>query len=344
MTHPGVAVARVLAGSWRPEPPPVDFSAELLATAEPRLMAGSAAGMAWWRIRGSALADTPTGARLREAFRLYTLSARVHMDQVVRVVTTLQGNGFEPILIKGWDAARMYPSQGLRPYGDLDLWLDDPDAARPVLASLPDGSDVDLEHDVEASGSGVPQILAAGRVADLEGTSIPVPCEEDRLRILAIHYLKNGGWRPTGLCDVAAAVESRASAFDWQRCLTPDPAVRSWVLAALALAGRLLGADVRNTPAELGPPRWLVSSVLSDWRDPRTERFVMKDPLPPPWHPIALARRLPDHLPHPVASAVLTGAPLTRRHPVGPRARSAVGQARGYLGSRLGGSHGRDAR
>ena len=64
MTHPGVAVARVLAGSWRPEPPPVDFSAELLATAEPRLMAGSAAGMAGWRIRGSALGDTPTGARL----------------------------------------------------------------------------------------------------------------------------------------------------------------------------------------------------------------------------------------------------------------------------------------
>ena len=33
----------------------------------------------------------------------------------------MTATGLQPILIKGWAAARLYPETGLRPYGDIDV-------------------------------------------------------------------------------------------------------------------------------------------------------------------------------------------------------------------------------
>jgi hypothetical protein len=49
---------------------------------------------------------------------------------------------------------------------------------------------------------------------ELNGAKIRILGAEDHLRLLCLHLLKHGAWRPLWLCDVAAALESRPSSFD----------------------------------------------------------------------------------------------------------------------------------
>jgi hypothetical protein len=80
--------------------------------------------------------------------------------------------------------------------------------------------------------------------------------------------LRHGAWRPLWLVDVAVAFESRPAAFDWNYFLSGDPRQTEWALSALGMAHRLLGADVRGTPAEAHLarlPSWLIPAVLEQW-------------------------------------------------------------------------------
>lgn len=50
-------------------------------------------------------------------------------------------------------------------------------------------------------------------------TSIRVPAAEDHFRLVAIHLLSHGAWRPLWLCDIAAMLEDLPQDFNWGRCL-----------------------------------------------------------------------------------------------------------------------------
>src|SRR5205823_9972858 len=55
------------------------------------------------------------------AYRLYALYAAINERAIAQLFTLLRSSGVEPLLVKGWAAARLYPERGLRPYGDIDL-------------------------------------------------------------------------------------------------------------------------------------------------------------------------------------------------------------------------------
>lgn len=95
-----------------------------------------------------------------------------------------------------------------------------------------------------------------------------VPSPEDHLRILCLHLLRHGGWRPLWLCDVALALESRQANFDWEIFFGNDSKRADWLACVLGLAHRLLGARVIGTPvAERADtlPGWLTRAVLRRW-------------------------------------------------------------------------------
>ena len=77
--------------------------------------------------------------------------------------------------------------------------------------------------------------------------------------------------KPSWLCDVAAALESRHPNFDWDRCFGRNKRRADWIACAIGLANRLLGAELRDVPVENRAnslPRWLISSVLKQWSTP----------------------------------------------------------------------------
>ena len=263
-------IAEALAGSWRKFVPPPGISATELSEVTPLLVKSGAGALAWWRIRDCELAASVVGVQLQNTYRLHSLQAAVHRRNIKMVFTLLRARGIEPVLVKGWNTARLYPEPGLRHYVDIDLCVarDQYEAADRALTSLGAKSPlIDLHRGLgHLEQTSWQDLFERSQLVNLDDMSVRVPCAEDHLRIICVHWLSHGAWQPAGLCDVALSVESRPADFDWQRCLGPDRARASWVACTIGLARQLLGAQVNETPAAtLALPRWLVPAVLRQW-------------------------------------------------------------------------------
>lgn len=285
----GLIVARALAGAWRPPPTPPSISPAEFAAIVPLLLETGAGALAWWRIRHSAVQPSPVASLLKQAYRLQAVLAALHEQQLIQALTRLRSAGVEPLLAKGWAVARLYPEPGLRPYGDIDLYVS-PDRHGPAAAALRDlvaqGCPVDLHAGIRPlSDRDTDEISRRAYPIPLGGTEVRVLGPEDQLRFLCQHMLEHGAWRPLWLCDVAAALESRPARFDWSYFLRGSRRRSDGITCALMLAHHLLGARLEDTPLTGktdGVPRWLVAAALKRWgtgyhhREPLTHHLRLR--------------------------------------------------------------------
>jgi hypothetical protein len=293
------------------------MSAGYLDRIAPLLHRSATAGLAWRRLRGSALEGTPVAASLRQAYRLGMLQAEIDRRRVATAFQTLRAGGVEPLLGKGWAAARLYPEEGLRAYSDIDLSVRPADfrAAEALLPELARaGCGVDLHR-------GFPQLADRPAAAlyersvlvTLHGVGVRLLGPEDHLRLLALHMLGHGAWRPLWLCDLAAAIEARPPGFDWSWLLHGDVRRTDWVVCGLALAEALLGADLQGArlPARR-LPRWLVPAVLSEWEhiDADTPQGARRPMLSYLASPSGWMKALGRRWPNPIEASVDVGAPF----------------------------------
>ena len=228
-----------------------------------RLCESGAAALAWRQIRDTPLADTPEGERLHNAYRQFRLSSLIHEREIEQVIAALRSAGIDPVLIKGWSVARLYPDKALRPYGDIDLCVtaDEFAKAERVLSVIQNRVDLHSGFDgigtwhgrlarVAATDSSARKhgqdahatFQNATQTVMLNETPVRVLCAEDHLRLLCLHLFRSGALRPQWLVDVALLIETRAADFDWNKCLGSDPVHASWVTCAIGLAQQLLGA------------------------------------------------------------------------------------------------------
>jgi hypothetical protein len=117
------------------------------------------------------------------------------------------------------------------------------------------------------------EVTARAQMMKVGNIQVRIPCFEDHLRILCIHFLKHGAWRPLSLCDIAAALES-SQAIDWDLCLGGDKRINNWVLCAIGLAHQLLDASIKDDAVlerARRLPRWLARAVLRQWKRPYPE-------------------------------------------------------------------------
>lgn len=235
------------------------------------MQSGSAA-LAWWRIRDCEATKSSAGEQLHDAYRLHTLHSAIREREAEQSLAFLRRAGLEPLMGKGWAIARLYPEPGLRPYGDIDLYMrrQHYDAAVAAFRNL-DGPrcPVDLHCGAgELDDRSFGDLYERSDLVSLGTTEARLLGVEDHLRLLCVHMLKHGAWRPLWLCDIAAALESRPANFDWDYFLSGDPRRTDWVACAIGLAHRLLGARVEDTPVETRAtslPRWLLPRVLRQW-------------------------------------------------------------------------------
>jgi hypothetical protein len=314
-------VARLLAGAWRTALPPLDLSPEDLREIVPLLRRSASAGMAWWRVRSSNLAAEREAEPLRQEYRSQSIHAVLQERAIVQAVTLLRADGIEPLLIKGWSIARLYPEAGLRPYGDIDLCVR-PEQYQGALSVMnsPGGlyGAVDLHGDFNLDHVGysmlddcsIPKLYERSEIASLNGVEVRVLCPEDHLRLLCLHLLGHGAWRPLWLCDIAVALETRPPAFDWKRCLGEDRRRADWVACALGLAHRLLDARVEDTPITERAqrlPRWLVPGVLRQWEVGDVGRRQMVGYLR---RPLAALAEVPRHWPNGIEATIGVRGPF----------------------------------
>ena len=278
-------LATALAGSWRPSPGPLP-ECDALNEVSPLALHSGAAGLVWWRARLSDPEAVRAGRSLQQAYRLNTLKAAVQEGEISRAVTLLRSVGVEPVLGKGWLAARPYPSPGLRPSGDIDLYVTPANYAAARKALGPAEDDlllVDLHSGFPDLDDRDPTEVSRRLVTvDISGTPVRGFGPEDHLRLLALHLLKHGAWRALWLCDVAAALETRPANFDWDYLGSGDPRRTRQTACALGLARDLLGARLDDVPPAWRPvlPRWLAPTVLEEWGQAR-EAHGRREPISP---------------------------------------------------------------
>jgi hypothetical protein len=270
----GRLVANFLTGAWRREPPPLDFSVADFEKIAPLLLQSGAGALGWWRLRSSELESCAAAEPLHEAFRLYTLESRLHKSRIEEVFSLLRARRVEPILIKGWAAARYYPERGLRPYGDIDLCVhpEEFQSAQRLLAGLdPRKFRIDLHSGFAKFGiRDEEKLFMRSQLATMDQTDIRILGVEDHLRVVCFHLMREGAWRSLWLADVAAALESAPQDFDWNYCLG-EKRQAAPVVCAIGLAQQLLGAKVEGFPeAERSKktPWWLVPTVFNEWGSP----------------------------------------------------------------------------
>jgi hypothetical protein len=307
----GHVIARTLRWAWRATPPPADVSAEDLLAVAPAVLRTGSAPLVFWRNR-SIVGANPALACLHDAWRLQTLYGAVLEERLPDAIARLRALGVEPLLAKGWAMARLYPRPGLRPYGDLDLYVRPSDyaTARAAVDSM-HGIAVDLhcglpdldERDHEA-------VLARATRESTGGVEVRVLAPEDHLRLLCRHLLRHGVSRPVWLCDVALLVERHGPDFDWDLVLGGSRSRREAVLATLRLAGVLLGADVDETPAADGArslPPWLIPTVLRQWGAGSGCREPLAGLL---WRLTAFGAELRRHWPNGIEASAALDAPF----------------------------------
>jgi hypothetical protein len=268
----GRLIAQTLAGAWRALPPRLEIESAGLSSITPQLLGTGVAGLIWRRVRDSHLKDTPAAAELRGHYERNAVLALIQRRGIESIICALNSAGIESILVKGLAAARLYGDEGLRPYVDVDVCvpLRQVAAAEFVLRRLSDsGVTVDLHRQFATLGGGDWEaIYSRSQLINLGDIEVRIPSAEDHLRILSIHMLREGAWRPLWLCDVAAAVEARAADFDWNICVGPSRQTSNWINCGLKLAHELIGANISSTPAAVDSkplPQWMTGTVLKEW-------------------------------------------------------------------------------
>jgi hypothetical protein len=272
---PALGVAAVLAGAWRPVPPPLSLAPEAVAAAVPLLLQSTAAPLAWRRLRLSGLHNSRVARPLHTAYREFAIESAGHEQHLQEVLPLLRAAGVEPILVKGWSVARLYPQTGLRPYCDLDLCVRH-DQVKTAMGVLSQAARRELMVELH---QGIPDLkdrawadaYRRSRLVRLGDVDVRVLCSEDQLRLSCLHMMRHGCGAPLWLCDLGAALESRPADFDWDYCLHGHRARSAWVVCWLGLARRLLGARFDepslSSRADDLPP-WLAPAVLERWTRP----------------------------------------------------------------------------
>lgn len=307
----GKALAAVLSRAWRRSPPELEMRAKEVAAVAPLLVASGAGALCWWRLQHHA-SELPSGTReqIQAVYLHQAIHAAKHEREVAEVFQLLRSGGVEPILIKGWAIGRLYPEAGLRPSGDIDLCIapEQHEIAQGAL-NRPENQRywVDLEHDeiTRFDRRSFQELYQRSELVALNGTQVRILGPEDHLRLLCLHLLKHGAWRPLWLCDIGAALESRPPGFDWDHCLGRNKRRAKWVRCAIGLARRLLGAELGDAPvADL--PAWLPASVLEQWSTPSSPNVpVITNDIIRHWRePSVLLEHLGKRWPNPIQATV----------------------------------------
>ena len=243
----GRVMASVMASAWRPCPPPLDISAQELADITSALLETGGGALGWWRVRHSQLRSSPAAQRLKQAYWLHSLQAALHEKQVAQAVSLLRSAGVEPLLAKGRAVARAYPELGLRPYGDIDLFVPpsqyvDAQAAlsAPGVRAVPVDLHCGFADLFDLDDRTIDELYRRAEGITVGDVQVRILGAEDHLRFLCLHLLRHGLWRAIWLCDIGAILESQPADFDWGYFVSGDQRRSDWVLCVLNLAHQVV--------------------------------------------------------------------------------------------------------
>lgn len=203
------------------------------------------------------------------------LQRKVQKKKIAEAFRLFESEKLEPILIKGFSIARLYPSEQMRPFGDIDLCVK-PEDFQKAENLLEREADRQLNIDLHCGFRhldtvGWDDLFENSRLIDVESQKIRVLRPEDHLRVLCVHWLTDGGAEKEKLWDIFYVFKNEAENFDWDRCLqTVSENRRRWIICTIGLAEKYLSVSLAGTPFEstkIEIPAWVIKAVEREWKN-----------------------------------------------------------------------------
>ena len=235
--------------------------------------------------------------------RWHAIQSKVQESRIVSSFRMFRQDGIEPVLLKGWAVARFYPKNKRRRVGDIDLAVSEADyVAASEIARSEEAIQLNIDLHCELRDRDTlpwELIVAKSELVEIDNEKIRVLGEEDHLRVLAFHWLVDGGRYKDKLWDIYYAVENRSDKFDWHRCLDlVEPNRRRWVICAIGLAHHFLGLkidDLSFANEAKNVPNWILRTVKREWRQSEDLQPVLAVSSDPRWMIRQIVRRLPPN-------------------------------------------------
>ena len=197
---------------------------------------------------------------------------------LVETVRTFNERGINAIVFKGYPAALNYDLPSIRSFADVDVSVSaaNYDTARDLQETLHKRHvPVDLHNEFRQLDTlNWQTVFLRTTTIPVLGEEVRILCPEDHLRIMAVHWLTDGGEYRERLWDIYYAVANRPADFDWNKCLdVVSPTRRKWVITTIGLAHKYLGLEIGDLPfadEAKDIPKWIIKTVEREWaRDVR---------------------------------------------------------------------------
>ncbi len=256
--------------------------------------------------------------QITDAKRWNLLQQKAQLVRIGKAYGLFREQGIEPVLIKGFAAARYYPPDHTRISLDIDFAIASNDfdrATRITESSSSEGLAIDLHRELRHLDT-LPwsDLFENSQLVIIDGIAIRVLRAEDHLRVVCTHWLTDGGSNRERLWDIYYMLQNRGPDFDWDRFLNNvDERRRRWMVCTVGLAHRYLGLDIQNTPLmeeALRLPAWLTTTVESEWSS-ETPQIPLEVTLR---KPKVLTRQLLNRIrPNPIGATVLMNGSFDAR-------------------------------
>ncbi len=212
-------------------------------------------------------------SKTEDDLRWLILREKVSEESIKAAFRLFRENGIEPILIKGWAAAREYPASYQRRFNDIDLCVAPEDFEKSLgIISGVEGNklNIDLHKGLRHLDKVKwERLFLNSEIVRLDDVGVRILRAEDHLRILCVHWLTDGGADKEKLLDIYYLLENSAEKFDWNYCFEAiDKNRRDWIVKTVALVERFYKSDAAKLPfrAELGSvPEWFLRALEKEW-------------------------------------------------------------------------------
>jgi hypothetical protein len=206
-----------------------------------------------------------------ELVKWQQLYFKVQEKELIETYKLFVENAIEPILIKGWAVSQFYPVPSTRMFSDLDLCVspEQYQKAGELIQQRTVSIPVDVHQGVKHLDTvSFDDLLKNSTFLELDGVLIRVLRPEDHLRVLAVHWLLDGGGNLERLWDIHHLINKTREGFDWERCLgVIDKKRRRWIICVIWATHHYVGLSIKDLtvfPQIKNVPEWFKRAVQKE--------------------------------------------------------------------------------
>lgn len=266
-------------------------------------------------------------AQVSDETRWHILFRRRTELEIKGIFDAYRQMNVEPILIKGWAAARNYPPEHPRFFGDIDIAVASEDIEKCTALNRSQSFtalNIDLHRELRHLDPTPWQTLGdRSDLINVDDTMVRILGPEDHLRVLCTHWLTDGGQYKERLWDIYYAIVNRPPDFDWGVLLeTVSPVRRNWITTAIAITIKYLDLEVEGLPPSVRAssyPEWIDKCLAKEWASDVRLRPLDTCMHDPRFFLKQVRKRLP---PNPIQATIETESPFRDRSPFRNQVRS----------------------